>query len=147
MSTPTEPSNPPTPGAGAPEAGAPPTTKASSKVSPTRNIASIVLLIVLLAVGGLEITALFRFKNAVNALNAALEDNVSDLISRPRVEELIHKTADGPDADGDFGRKVATYTWRGAIRSHTMTVQYSSGTEPGLIDFVVEGEEPEVVPD
>ena len=45
---------------------------------------------------------------------------------------------------------MATYTWRGAIRSHTMIVQYSKspeGTEPGLIDFVIEGEEPEVVPD
>ena len=88
------------------------TGAAKPKVSPWCNAISLVLLVVLLVVGGLELTALFQFKNAVNRLNVALDANENDLLPQAEVEEILGKPADGPIVDGPPGKRSTTYTWK-----------------------------------
>lgn len=142
MSTPTEPTQPspdPIPPAApaAEPAPAPAAGKAKAKVSPTRNAISLVLLIVLLVVGGLELTALFQFNGAVSKLDQALEANEVDLLPLEQVEELLGKQPDGPLQPGDPGTRQTTYTWRGALRSHVLTAYYSYGDKPGLVRYEI----------
>jgi hypothetical protein len=137
-STPAAPSPSPStpPVAPAPEATAG-STKTKAKVSPARNAISMVLLIVLLIVGGLELNALFQFNSAVNRLDQALEANEQDLLPRERVEEILGKQADGPLQPDQPGMQVTTYTWRGAIRSHVLTGYYSFGDAPGMVKYEI----------
>lgn len=118
----------------APKATAP---KAKPKVSPARNAVSLVLLVVLLIVGGLELTALFQFKGAVDRLDQALEENEEDLLPKPKVEELLGKTSDIPFVEDTPGMRWTTYTWNGAIRSHVLTAFYSFGEDPGLVKYEI----------
>lgn len=144
MSTPTDSpeSTPPAPSpATPPVASSPEATdkpkKAKAKVSPARNAISMVLLIVLLIVGGLELNALFQFNSAVNRLDKALEANEEDLLPRDQVEEILGKQADGPLQPDDPGSQATTYTWRGALRSHVLTGFYSYGDDPGMVKYEI----------
>ncbi|WP_169978026.1 hypothetical protein [Tautonia rosea] len=141
MSTPTDsPESTPTPTtppvAPVPEASASP-TKTKAKVSPARNAISMVLLIVLLIVGGLELNALFQFNSAVDRLDKALESNEDDLLPLTQVEEILGKKPDGPLQDDQPGMQSTTYTWRGAIRSHVLVGFYSYGDAPGMVKYEI----------
>ena len=111
--------------------------KPKAKVSPARNAISLVLLIVLLVVGGLELTALFQFNGAVNSLDQALEANTADLLPREDVEQILGKEADRELQPSDRGTQQTTYTWQGAIRAHTLTAYYSFGEKPGLVRYEI----------
>jgi hypothetical protein len=141
MSTPTEQpeSNPiplDEPAAASPEAGATASTP-KAKVSPARNAVSLVLLIVLLIVGGLELTALFQFNGAVSKLDQALEANQDDLLPLTDVEALLGKQPDGPLQPADRGTQQTSYTWQGAIRAHKLTAFYSYGEKPGMVRYEI----------
>ncbi|RUL83659.1 hypothetical protein [Tautonia sociabilis] len=151
MSTPTEHPDPnpsatpqpdPTPAAPAAPAGKP-----KAKVSPTRNAISLVLLIVLVVIGGLELLALFQFNGAVDKLDQALEANEQDLLPRTTVEEILGKEPDGPLQDAEIGTQSTTYTWRGALRHHKLTAYYSRGESPGLVKYEIGDAEAETPTD
>ena len=123
----------------APEASA---AKPKAKVSPARNAIMATVLIVLLVVFGLEITAVMGVKNAAARLDKALEASQDDLISMEEAEsELIGRPADGPGEERGGNRLVKSYTWRGAIRRHTLSAEYMTGTFPGLIKYEIGGAE------
>lgn len=130
------------PPAPAPEASAS-AAKPKAKVSPARNAIMATVLVVLLVVFGLEITAVMGVKNAAARLDKALEASQDDLITIEEAEsKLIGRQADGPGEEIPVnGHLVKTYTWRGAIRRHTLSAEYATGTFPGLIKYEIGGAE------
>jgi hypothetical protein len=111
-------------------------------VSPARNIAGIVVLILVLGVGGYEYSVKSKFNTAVGALNARIADEDKTLATVQEAEGLLGKPADGPGVDAVFNNQTfatRTYTWPGLIKSYTLVAFYTKGADPGLHHIESEG--------
>ncbi len=116
------------------------------KVSPARNVVSTILLIVFATVAALEFRGNYQFNRAVTAINARLpsqadeakpNSKLAEIPTREETEKIIGKAADGP-AVSEGGFEKATYTWRGAIRKHTLTAYYQGKKKPNLVKISTE---------
>ena len=113
--------------------------KKTAKVSPARNVISLVLLVVVGTTAIVELTTLQRYNSVVSALKKRLpKDNndpltkVAERPSRAESEKIIGRAADGPLAVAG-SEKFTTYTWHGLIRKHVLTAFYTTDEKPALI--------------
>ncbi len=122
-----------------------PIPRGKPRVSPARNIASLLLLAALAGVGLMEFSANQGYNSAVTRLDAVLATEDGDLLTQAEVERLIGKTPDGPlEEVGDERR--AHYTWRGLVRSYLLTAYYRDQDPPRLIRLGEPESEPETAP-
>jgi hypothetical protein len=111
-------------------------------VSATRNIIGLIALIAVVTVGGFEYKAKSQYNAAVTAINSRLEDESRDLMTPAEAEGLIGVAPDGPAAKTVEGIQTFTtqnYSWRGPIKTYTLTAFYTLGPHPGLHHFKTEG--------
>ena len=113
------------------------------KVSPTRNLVGLIVLVVVLAVAGFQYAALIRYTAAVKALNARAVDDHKDLMTDQEADSLLGKAPDGPGSNfteegQNFIKK--TYTWQGPLKSFTLTAFYTNGSAAYLHHFETQGE-------
>lgn len=111
----------------APNEGGPPRTgRGPAKVSPARNLAGLVVLVIAVVVGGLEIYANRQAQAAVSKLDHRAGEEEKDLATESEVETLIGRKADGPGvSEGSSVKK--TYTWSGVFRRYRVQVEYLKG--------------------
>jgi hypothetical protein len=128
-------------------------TSSKKGVSPTRNIAGSLVLIAVLIVGAFQYYALYGFNTAVTALGARTANENAGLLTVEDTESLLGRSPDGPAVDvKDVIQTLSkqTYTWRGPIKSYTLTAYFTKGAAPGLHHYESEGaklpEEPKVAP-
>jgi hypothetical protein len=118
-----------------------------SAVSPVRNIIGIVLLVAFCVVGWSQHSAKDGYNTAVMALNARAQDPEKDLMTVSEAEELMGKKQ--PDSPGTVAQEdlltftKRTYTWKGSLRSYTVTAYYSKGEVPRLDHFETDTAEEE----
>ena len=111
-------------------------------VSPVRNLVGLVVLLAVAAVAWLEFSAKNGYNAAVSALDARSQDETKGLAPLGETEVLIGKSPDGPESDShDGGQTFAkkTYTWKGLIKSYTLTAYYTKDRAPALHHFETEG--------
>jgi hypothetical protein len=111
-------------------------------ISPARNVIGIVLLIAVVAWCWFEYSAINRYNAAVTAIDARLGDESKALPPIQEAEALLGKPADGPGTEYKEGYQTfmqKTYTWRGLIKSHTLTAYYTNQKEPCLHHIETEG--------
>jgi hypothetical protein len=123
------------------------------KVSPARNVVGIVVLVAVIIAGWFQYSAVFAYNRALKALDARNQDEEKGLLDVPEVENLVGKPADGPGSDFLEGTRTFTqtkYTWRGPLKSYSLTAYYTKGADPWLHHFEPDGTkyvtEPVVVP-
>jgi hypothetical protein len=123
------------------------------KVSPARNVVGIVVLVAVVIAGWFQYSAVFAYNRALKALDARTQDEEKGLMDVPEAESLVGKPADGPGSDFLEGTRTFTqtkYTWRGPLKSYTLTAYYTKGPGPCLHHFEPDGTkyvtEPVVVP-
>lgn len=130
-------------------AGTPATpAKPKAKVSPTRNILGLILLLVFGTVFFFEISAVRGFNSAVQAIEAKLpkEDpknptaQLPELPSQVEIEKIIGRPADGPPVREGAETKLV-YTWKGLIKTFKLKAYYSNGSNPSLVRIDTEQEE------
>ena len=113
------------------------------KVSLTRNLIGLIVLVVVLAVAGFQYAALIRYTVAVKALDARALDDDKGLMTNQEADSLLGKAPDGPGSDfTEEGRKFTkkTYTWQGPLKSFTLTTFYTNGAAAFLDHFEAQGE-------
>ncbi len=113
------------------------------KVSPTRNLVGLIVLVVVLAVAGFQYAALLRYTVAVKALDARVLDDDKGLMTNQEADSLLGKAPDGPGSDfTEEGRSFTkrTYTWQGPLKSFTLTTYYTNGAAAFLHHFEAQGE-------
>ncbi len=113
------------------------------KVSPTRNLIGLIVLVVVLAVAGFQYAALIRYTVAVKALDARALDDDKGLMTNQEADSLLDKAPDGPGSDfTEEGRRFTkkTYTWQGPLKSFTLTAYYTNGVAAFLHHFEAQGE-------
>jgi hypothetical protein len=111
-------------------------------VSPARNVVGIVVLIAVVIAGWFQYSAVFAYNRALKALDARTQDEEKGLLQVPEVESLVGKQSDGPGSDFLEGTRNFTqtkYTWRGPIKSYTLTAYYTKGAGPCLHHFEPDG--------
>jgi hypothetical protein len=111
-------------------------------VSPARNIIGLIVLVAVIAIGWLQYSARGGYNTAVEALNHRLEDEDHGLMTQQEAEQLIGKEAD--DAGSEVKEDAATYikktyTWRGVLKSYTLTAFYTKQQQPALHHIKTEG--------
>ncbi len=104
-------------------------------VSAARNAVGLVALVAVLIVGWFEYSAKAGYNSAVTKLNSRIEDENQGLMSATEAETLLGKPAD--DAGSSFEENhqaftKKTYTWRGLLKSYTVTAFYTQGSVGGL---------------
>jgi hypothetical protein len=112
------------------------------KVSPLRNAIGVVVLVTVIVVGWLQYSAKRAYNTAATALNERMQEEEKDLLNEQEAESLLGKSPDGPgsdfqDGNRDFTKK--TYTWRGALKSYTLTAFYTKSVNPTLHHIETEG--------
>ncbi len=113
------------------------------KASPTRNLIGLIVLVVVLPVAGFQYAALIRYTVAVKALDARAVDDDKGLMTNQETDSLLGKAPDGPGSDfTEEGRHFTkkTYTWRGPLKSFTLTAVYTNGAAAFLHHFETQGE-------
>jgi hypothetical protein len=115
---------------------------AKKRVSPARNAIGLVVLVSVLVVGWVQYTAKAKYNAAVTAVDARSQDEEKGLLTDSEAEKLFGRSPDGPgtnyqDADRVFTKK--TYTWRGLLKSYTVTAFYTKEPTPHLHHFATEG--------
>ena len=118
------------------------TSSSKKKISPARNIVGIVILAAVVVAGFFQYSAVFGYNRAVKALDARSQDEDKGLMQVPDVESLVGKSPDGPGSDFDDGSRTFTktkYTWRGPLKSYTLTAYYTKGPGPCLHHFESDG--------
>jgi hypothetical protein len=118
------------------------TGSSKKPVSPMRKFIGLVVLLAVLVIGGLEVWAKTAYTMAVKALDARSQDENQGLLAVNEAEILLGRAADGPGTDvteslRTFTKK--TYTWRGLLKSYTVTAFYTEGADPRLHHFETEG--------
>jgi len=111
-------------------------------VSPARNAIGLVALIAVVVWCWFEYSAKSGYNAAVTALGARTEDETKGLMPVKEAEGLLGKSPDGPGVDFNdsfttFLKK--TYTWRGVLKTYTLTAFYTKERDPCLHHFVTEG--------
>jgi hypothetical protein len=112
------------------------------KVSPARNVVGIVVLVAVIIAGWFQYSAVFAYNRALKALDARTQDEEKGLVDVPEAESLVGKPADGPGSDFLEGTRTFTqtkYTWRGPLKSYTLTAYYTKGPGPCLHHFEPDG--------
>ena len=122
------------------------------KVSPARNVIGFVGLIVLIVIAAFQYSAVLGYNAALKAIEARSQDEDKGLVDVPETEKILGKAPDGPGSDFSEGNRTFTktpYTWRGAIKSYTLTVYYTKGPGTFLHHYEPDGEKytPEPVVD
>jgi hypothetical protein len=112
------------------------------KVSPLRNGIGLVVLATVIVCGWLQYSAKSGYSAAVAALNDRMQQEDKDLLSEQEADSLFGKSPDGPgsdfrEANRSFTKK--TYTWRGLLKSYTLTAFYTKAINPALHHFETEG--------
>jgi hypothetical protein len=113
-----------------------------TKVSPARNVIGIIVLVAVIVAGWFQYSAVFAYNRAMKALDARTQDEDKGLLEVPEVESLVGKSPDGPGSDFQEGTRNFTrtkYTWRGPLKSYTMTAYYTKGAGPCLHHFEPDG--------
>jgi hypothetical protein len=103
-------------------------TPPKKTVSPARNAVGLVALVVVLIVGGIQLSSMAAFRSAVNKLNERMEDDNKELLTQAEAEAIIGKTPDDGGTDTvEAGRvySVKNYTWKGLLKSYTLAAYYS----------------------
>jgi hypothetical protein len=121
---------------------APKTGPPKKRISTTRNVIGLVVLIAVVVVGCWEYSAKIRYNRAVTALDARTRDESKELLTAQEAEALIGKSPASPgsdvqDNDQTFTKK--TYTWRGLLKSYSLTAFYTKHAVPRLHHFETEG--------
>jgi len=119
------------------------TGSSKKPTSPARNIIGLVVLIAVAVVGWFQYSAVLGYNAAVKALEARAKDEEKGLLSNQEAASLFGKSPDGPGSDFQDGIVTytkKTYTWRGLLKSYTLTAFYTKGAEPGLHHYETEGE-------
>jgi hypothetical protein len=111
---------------------APEKPKERKKVSPTRNVIALALLIAFSTIAYLEWNANRQSGAAINKLNKALENEEGDLLSMQQVNDLVGREPDGPGVD-DKGELRVTYTWKGVFRKYPLRTIYTNQSPPKLL--------------
>ena len=114
------------------------------KVSPTRNVIGLIVLVAVLALAGFHYAALIRYTFAVKALDARALDDDKGLMTNQEADSLLGKAPDGPGSDfTEEGRSFTkkTYTWQGPLKSFTLTAFYTNGAAAFLHHFEAQGEQ------
>jgi hypothetical protein len=112
------------------------------KVSPLRNAIGLVVLVTVIVVGGLQYSVKRGYNTAATALNERMQEEEKDLLGEQEAENLLGKSADGPGSDfrdgfREFTKK--TYTWRGLLKSYTLTAFYTKSVNPALHHYETDG--------
>ncbi len=118
------------------------TGSSKKKISPARNVIGIVVLAAVIVVGFFQYSAVFAYNRAMKALDTRTQDEEKGVLAVPEVESLVGKSADGPGSDFDDGTRAFTktkYTWRGPLKSYTLTAYYTKGAAPSLHHFESDG--------
>jgi hypothetical protein len=111
-------------------------------ISPARHAVGFVVLIAAIVWCWFEYSAISGYNAAVNALDTRLRDENKALPALPDAETLLGKSPDGPGSEVTEGHQTftkKTYTWRGVVKSHTLTAYYTKEREPALHHFETEG--------
>ena len=114
------------------------TGPAKKPVSAVRNVIGLVALIAVLTVGGFEYSAKMGYSSAVNALDARMDNENADMMSPAEAERLIGKPSDDAGSKVEENRQTftkQTYTWRGPLKSYTLTAYYTQGMGAGMHHF------------
>lgn len=112
-------------------------------VSPARKIISLILLILLLVVAGLEFRASLAFNSAVAKLQARL-----DLLAKPdappkekqeqgsleSINQLVGRQPDGELKEQDAFLRT-TYTWKSLLQTLTVVADFQDLEPPVLFDM------------
>jgi hypothetical protein len=111
-------------------------------VSPARHAIGAIVLIAVVIVGGLQVWSMVVFNSTVDRLNKRMEDETKLLLTQKEAEEMIQRTPD--DAGSDFveGSRTflkKTYTWKGLLKSYTLTAYYAKDKEASLYRIETEG--------
>jgi hypothetical protein len=112
------------------------------KVSPLRNAIGLIVLVTVIVVGWLQYSAKSAYNTAATALNERMKEEEKDLMSEQEVDSLLGKSPDGPGSDfrDDFREfTMKTYTWRGVLKSYTVTAFYTKSLQPVLHHYESEG--------
>ena len=112
------------------------------KVPLLRNAIGLVVLVTVIVVGVFEYLAKSGYNSAANALNERMQDEEKDLLAEQEAENLLGKSPDGPGSDFRDGYRdftMKTYTWRGLLKSYTLTAFYTKSVIPVLHHFETEG--------
>jgi hypothetical protein len=112
------------------------------KISPARNIIGAVVLAGVVVAGFFQYSAVFAYNRAVKALDVRTQDEEKGLMEVPEVESLVGKSPDAPGSDFVDGSRTFTktkYTWRGPLKSYTLTAYYTKGDGPCLHHFETDG--------
>lgn len=118
----------------APAPPTPPAQKPRGKVSPTRNIVGIVLLIVFGAIAAAEWSAKQKQGAAAKSLEKAVGNDESEMLPQADVEKLLGKAPDGPGVDEDGQNKVS-YTWSGLFKKYRLNAYYTREATPHLVKY------------
>jgi hypothetical protein len=111
-------------------------------ISPARHIIGLIVLAAVVAWCWFEYSALSGYNAAVTALDSRLRDENKALPPVKEAETLIGKAPDGPGSEITEGNQTftqKTYTWRGLVKSHTLTAYYTKEQDPCLHHMETEG--------
>ncbi len=123
------------------------TTPPKKGVSPIRKIITFVILIALVAAGGIEYLAIYQSRAAFESLDdlmesseAAVDDSEGDIaevptIDRARVEELLGDPSAEPQSDPAGVALIAPYYWNGSFKIYRIRVTYTNNSTAGLRTF------------
>ncbi len=118
------------------------TSSSKKKISPARNVIGLVVLAAVVVAGWFQYSAVFAYNRALRALDARAQDEDKGLMEVPEVESLVGKSPDGPGSEIQDGARTFTktkYTWRGPLKSYTLTAYYTKGAGPCLHHFEPDG--------
>jgi len=118
--------------------GADKTGSPKKRISPARNLIGLIVLVAVVAVGWFQYSALSRYNAAVNGVNERTADETKALMSIDEAESMVGIGPDDVVSESSDGRQTftkKTYTWRGPLKSYTLTAFYTKGPGAGLHHF------------
>lgn len=111
----------------------------SSSRRPIRLLSSLLALVVLAAVGTLELRASQASGAAIRALEARMagagEGDGNPLPSRDEIETLLVRQAAGAPSTAADGSLKVVYRWPGVFRSYEVRAYYSPGAVARLVRY------------
>lgn len=115
--------------------------EARKKVSMTRKLIGLVVLIAATVVAVIEFRAFYSADRAVKRLESAQDEDRKNksqsTITKERVQALTGRAPVAPGVkDGMYEKEV--YVWRGLIRTYHLTAFYEGGDEPRMVNFSIE---------
>jgi hypothetical protein len=105
---------------------------------PTRNVISLVVLLVVVAVGWIQYSALGGYNSAVKSLDELTKADDQGLLTIEEAEKRIGRSPDGPGISSKEGDRTIikmTYTWRGLLKSYKLTAVYMKESDIRLLRY------------